>query len=246
MYCAGQFILITRGRPKVLNFNAFIQYLGIVASIASVARGTAEWHLFNKLTAEELEKIPNKILELVKSFVFFFPHILFRLSSLAFIFSFLSYYGLIPLAAFLLLNFLIYVCIIWNRKMTQGKYDLFASLPFTTFAPTTALPRRRSSRLWLKRSILLATVFGLLCLLVIRLLPLLVPRSSIKSTTGLSHIRFADNSTSQESHGKYNFLSHEDFSTTWFPALILLGTICLIDGKISCGKLSSKFSSGHA
>ena len=231
VFCfAGQFILIARG-PSKGNFNVFIQYLGVAASIASVTKGTAQWHLFNNLTKEQLEKIPNKILELVKSFVFFFPHILFRLSSLAFIFSFLRYYSLIPLAAFMFLNFLVYVCIIGN--MTQGKYDLFASLPFTTLAMTAALPRRKESRLWLKRSILLATVFGLLCLLVIRLLPLLVPHSSIKSTAGLTHLRF-DNS-SQVFHGSQeeeDFLSHEEFSSTWFPALFVLGTVCLVDGEI--------------
>ena len=238
MCFAGQFILIVKGPPKG-SFNAFIQYLGVAASIASVTKGTAEWHLFNILTAEQLEKIRNKNLELVKSFVFFLPHVLFRLSSLAFTFSFLRYYGLFPLAAFIILNFLLYVCII--KKMTEGKYDLFASLPFTTFAPTAAFPRRREGRVWLKRSILLATIFGLLSLLTIRLLPIILPPSSIKSTTGLTHIRFGDNS-SQVFHGRQgdeDFLTHEQFSTVWFPALIILGTVCLIDGRISCGKFQS-------
>ena len=246
-------MLIVRGPSKGSFFNVLLQFLGIITSLVSVTYRTADWYIPKK-----------KILALI----FFLPHTLFRITSLAFICSFLRYYSLIPYSLFLLSNLVIFVFII--KDMPKGKYELFASFPFTLLASIAATPGRKESRLWMKRTILLSTIFNLLCLILIYLLPILASPMAIKSTTGLSHIHFeADNvsgtisifnaslisintsinailnnsgiisaNASLVSSNNINgsqvtedYLTHDEFSTTWFPLLLLLGTICLVDGR---------------
>ena len=196
----------------------------------------------------------------ISSLVFFLPHTLFRITSLAFICSFLRYYSLIPYSLFLLSNLVIFVFII--KDMPEGKYELFASFPFTTLASIAATPGQKESRLWMKRTILLSTIFNLLCLILIYLLPIVASPMAIKSTTGLSHIHFeadtvsgnisifnaslisinssinASNNASINSSSNINgsqltedYLTHKQFANVWFPLLLLLGTICLVDGR---------------
>ena len=235
-------MLIVRGPSKGSFLDVLLQFLGIITSLVSVTYRTADWYL------------PRKK---ISSLVFFLPHTLFRITSLAFICSFLRYYSLIPYSLFLLSNLVIFVFIV--KDMPEGKYELFASFPFTTLASIAATPGRKESRLWMKRTILLSTIFNLLCLILIYLLPILASPMAIKSTTGLSHIHFeADTvsgnisiNASTDSSGTISisnaslisssnitgsqvtkdYLNHEQFSTTWFPLLLLLGAICLVDGK---------------
>ena len=229
------------------------KFLGIITSLVSVTYRTADWYLPRKKNS---------------SLIFFLPHTLFRITSLAFICSFLRYYSLIPYSLFLLSNLVIFVFIV--KDMPKGKYELFASFPFTLLASIAATPGRKESRLWMKRTILLSTIFNLLCLILIYLLPILASPMAIKSTTGLSHIHFeadtvSDNisifnaslisinasinasnnasinasiNASLNSSGNINgsqvtedYLTHEQFATVWFPLLLLLGTICLVDGR---------------
>ena len=234
-------MLIVRGPSKGSFVKAFPQFLGIITSLVSVTYRTADWYL------------PKKK---ISSLIFFLPHTLFRITSLAFICSFLRYYSLIPYSLFLLSNLVIFVLII--KDMPEGKYELFASFPFTTLASIAALPGRKESRLWMKRTILLSTIFNLLCLILIYLLPILASPMAIKSTTGLSHIHFEADTVSgtisifnaslisinasinaslisssniNGSQVTEDYLTHEQFSTVWFPLLLLLGAICLVDGR---------------
>ena len=217
-------MLIVRGPSQGPFINTFLQYLGIFTSIISVTIGTARWHIYNNRTEEEKARVVGKY-PLIKSLMFFLPHTLFRLSSLAFIYSFLKYYSLIPFATFSVLNLLLFVWI--TRDMNEGRYQLWSSLPFTTLATTVALPRRKEHRVWMKRSLLLAISHSLLCLIVVRLLSIFASPISISATTGLSHVH---RQQSNNSTGK-NFLSHEQFSSNWFQALIVLGTLCLVGCK---------------
>ena len=231
-------MLIVRGPSKGSFLDVLLQFLGIITSLVSVTHRTADWYL------------PRKT---ISSLVFFLPHTLFRITSLAFIRSFLRYYSLIPYSLFLLSNLVIFVFIV--KGMPEGKYELFASFPFTTLASIAATPGRKESRLWMKRTILLSTIFNLLCLILIYLLPILASPMAIKFTTGLSHIHFeADtvsgnisifnaslisinasiNASSSNINGSQvteDYLTHEQFATVWFPLLLLLGTICLVDGR---------------
>ena len=231
-------MLIVRGPSKGSFLDVLLQFLGIITSLVSVTHRTADWYL------------PRKT---ISSLVFFLPHTLFRITSLAFICSFLRYYSLIPYSLFLLSNLVIFVFII--KDMPEGKYELFASFPFTLLASIAATPGRKESRLWMKRTILLSTIFNLLCLILIYLLPIVASPMAIKSTTGLSHIHFeADtvsgnisifnaslisinasiNASSSNINGSQvteDYLTHEQFATVWFPLLLLLGTICLVDGR---------------
>ena len=246
-------MLIVRGPSKGSFLDVLLQFLGIITSLVSVTHRTADWYL------------PRKT---ISSLVFFLPHTLFRITSLAFICSFLRYYSLIPYSLFLLSNLVIFVFII--KDMPEGKYELFASFPFTLLASIAATPGRKESRLWMKRTILLSTIFNLLCLILISLLPILASPMAIKATTGLSHIHFeadtvsgnisifnaslisinasinasnnasinASINASLNSSGNINgsqvtedYLTHEQFATVWFPLLLLLGTICLVDGR---------------
>ena len=231
-------MLIVRGPSKGSFLDVLLQFLGIITSLVSVTHRTADWYL------------PRKT---ISSLVFFLPHTLFRITSLAFICSFLRYYSLIPYSLFLLSNLVIFVFIV--KDMPKGKYELFASFPFTTLASIAATPGRKESRLWMKRTILLSTIFNLLCLILIYLLPIVASPMAIKSTTGLSHIHFeADtvsgnisifnaslisinasiNASSSNINGSQvteDYLTHEQFATVWFPLLLLLGTICLVDGR---------------
>ena len=231
-------MLIVRGPSKGSFLDVLLQFLGIITSLVSVTHRTADWYL------------PRKT---ISSLVFFLPHTLFRITSLAFICSFLRYYSLIPYSLFLLSNLVIFVFIV--KDMPEGKYELFASFPFTLLASIAATPGRKESRLWMKRTILLSTIFNLLCLILIYLLPIVASPMAIKSTTGLSHIHFeADtvsgnisifnaslisinasiNASSSNINGSQvteDYLTHEQFATVWFPLLLLLGTICLVDGR---------------
>ena len=72
----------------------------------------------------------------------------------------------------------------------------------TVFAPIAIAARAPNDRAVMKRAIIIFTTFLMFCLSVIRLLPVVIPATSLVAYSGLRHLNFASAS------GNANSLCH--------------------------------------
>ena len=179
----GLYILLVLGPAQSLT-NMIIQFLGIVASLLSLVKGVAEFHLFT---------VPNlvyghmdvRFISLLKSSLFFLPHIVFPSFSMSAIAAFTGYYALIPFSTIGIINLILtFACS--SRSSPRQIISLF-----TTFvAPSVFMPEYSFERALLKRSTLVNTLILLLSLTAIVFLPVITTESVLLSTPGLCHINF--------------------------------------------------------
>ena len=101
----GLYILLVLG-PAEGFVDKIIQFLGLAASLLSVVKGIAEFHLYTSFNVgeEKENQKPVNLFQLLKSSTFFLPHTLFRSLSIAVIAAFIGYYAFIPFAVIFLLN----------------------------------------------------------------------------------------------------------------------------------------------
>ena len=72
--------------PSKKPFPRFLQIAGILASLLSVSKTTAEGHLytsFNSAGANKDSQIPPNIIVTLKALLFFAPHVMFRTTASA-------------------------------------------------------------------------------------------------------------------------------------------------------------------
>ena len=181
------YVILTTGLSKSFT-KAFFQVGGIIASFASVSKFCAEWHIFtgyNTGRSEYPNPIPPEFSSSLKAMLFFAPHVIFRTGSSAFVLAYLKLYALIPLAVFLIISISIWSLVYkYSWKVRIGRLIF---LPLSIFTPTVTGPEEKSHRRLLKATMLSSTVILLLCLILIRLLPILT-EETLFCTLGLSHI----------------------------------------------------------
>ena len=115
------------GCPKIIYFSSFSSLCALeqrcrirqlhnlllpncrTRSFLSVSKFCAEWHLFTafNLDDDHKNKIPTKLLPVLKSLTFFAPNTLFRSASLAFMAGYFRFYALIPLSIFVIVSLLV-------------------------------------------------------------------------------------------------------------------------------------------
>ena len=174
------------------------QGVGIATSILSITKGCAEWWVRSS------GNVKNATLgQILQAFPFFLPHVLFRTSALAFTAAFLGYWTLIPL--------IFTVIVAWCSCFVSSlilPYDPYAGGSHvltcfaTVFAPIAIAARAPNDRAVMKRAIIIFTTFLMFCLSVIRLLPVVIPATSLVAYSGLRHLNFASAS------GNANSLCH--------------------------------------
>ena len=163
------------------------QGVGIATSILSITKGCAEWWVRSS------GNVKNATLgQILQAFPFFLPHVLFRTSALAFTAAFLGYWTLIPL--------IFTVIVAWCSCFVSSlilPYDPYAGCSHvltcfaTVFAPIAIAARAPNDRAVMKRAIIIFTTFLMFCLSVIRLLPVVIPATSLVAYSGLRHLNFA-------------------------------------------------------
>ena len=181
----GLYILFVLGPAQNLT-NFIIQCLGIAASLLSVVKGVAEYHLFTRFNEIKVftEKEFNFIL-LIKSFLFHLPHIVFRSFSISAIAAFAGYYALIPFSTMCIINTtLTFACS--HRSSRRQIISLLTSF----LAPSVFNPIASYDRALLKRSTLVNTLILLLSIITIAILPIITTESALLATPGLCHINF--------------------------------------------------------
>ena len=181
----GLYILFVLGPAQNLT-NFIIQCLGIAASLLSVVKGVAEYHLFTRFNEIKvfMEKEFNFIL-LIKSFLFHLPHIVFRSFSISAIAAFAGYYALIPFSTMCIINTtLTFACS--HRSSRRQIISLLTSF----LAPSVFNPIASYDRALLKRSTLVNTLILLLSIITIAILPIINNESALLATPGLCHINF--------------------------------------------------------
>ena len=184
---SGFYIPVVLG-PSPTRFGKISQLLGLVASILSLVKGSATWHLFthfnNRETIINNNQIDVSFWTLLKSLPFFLPHTLFRIVSFSLTAAFLGYYSLIPF-------FLLLVMVIISALCTAGAHWLMLwSVPLSVISPCVVNPSSSSGRSLLKLSLLAASAVLLPTLTIIRILPLLSTEASL-CTPGLTHLRLS-------------------------------------------------------
>ena len=181
-YFPGLYIFFILG-PARTQINLIIQCLGIAASLLSLVKGVAEFHLFTMFNMFKARKEVN-LVSLLKSSLFFFPHILFRSFSISAIAAFTGFYALIPFSLILMINTILTFVYSYDHHPRQ-----IISL-FTSFLAPSVFPIFSSGRALLKRSALVNTSILLLSLTAIALHPSITTKSALLATPGLCHLNF--------------------------------------------------------
>ena len=177
------YILLVLGPAQNL-INIIIQCLGIAASLLSLVKGVAEFHLFTTPNMY-LSELEVNYISLLKSSLFFLPHIVFPSFSISTIAAFTGYYALIPFSIICIINsILTFACS--ARSSPRQIFSLFTSF----LAPSVFLPEYSYDRALLKRSTLVNTFILLLSLTTILLLPVITTEAALLATPGLCHINF--------------------------------------------------------
>ena len=182
-------MILTTGLPKSLT-TRFFQVGGLIASLASVSKFCAEWHIFTAFNLDfgdivqiPTDFIPTDFCSTLKAMLFFAPHVIFRTASTAFVVAYLKLYAIIPLAVFVITSICIN-CFVYGK---EDRIDGIIWLPLSILTPTVYTPFLKVERRLLKATMLASTLTLLPCLILIRLLPLL-PYQTLVCTFGLSHL----------------------------------------------------------
>ena len=125
------------------NFTTcFFQIVGLAASFLSVSKFCTEWHLFTafNLDDDHKNKIPTKLLPVLKSLTFFAPNTLFRSASLAFMAGYFRFYALIPLSIFVIVSLLVSTYAMEGFITYDGIMATLFGLPFNIFTLATNVP----------------------------------------------------------------------------------------------------------
>ena len=193
-------MILTRGLSSSFS-SSFVQVGGVLASILSVAKVCAEWHLYTGFNyhitdiISEDRQVPPEIIPTLKAVLFFFlPHVLFRTTSTAVVLAFFKIYSLVPILLFLLLSGGIHG-FLFKRYKSDPASNLVNFLLTLTFNLTAACnaPFIKFNRRLLKATMLASTLTLLPCLLLILLLPHLLSPSTLLCTWGLDHINLPTN-----------------------------------------------------
>ena len=186
------YILLVLG-PAESFVDKIIQFLGIAASLLSVVKGVAEFHLYTSINSEQEKEYqkPVNLFQLLKSSTFFLPHTLFRSFSIAVIAAFIGYYAFIPFAAIFILN----ACITFCCASRSESYQI-VSLVTSFFTPSVLAPDESADRGLLKRSTLVSTIGLLTSLITIFFLPtIFTTESALLAAPGLHHLNFSNSSS---------------------------------------------------
>ena len=133
-------MILTTGLSKSFT-TGFFQVGGLIASLASVSKFCAEWHIFTAYNLYCRSLIPTDFCSTLKAMLFFAPHVIFRTASTAVVAAFLKIYSIIPLALFLITSICI-SCFV-NKKEERIINLLYLSL--SIFTPTVFWPKLKSA-----------------------------------------------------------------------------------------------------
>ena len=125
------------------NFTTcFFQIVGLAASFLSVSKFCTEWHLFTAFNLDDnhKNKIPIKLLPVLKSLTFFAPHTLFRSASLAVMAGYFRFYALIPLSIFIIVSLPVSTYAMEGFITYDGIMATLFGLPFNIFTIATNVP----------------------------------------------------------------------------------------------------------
>ena len=190
------YVLLNTGLSTSFT-SRFFQIGGLLASFFTVSKFCAEWHLFTGFSVKEdhVTKIPPDLKSVVKAMLFFGPHVIFRITSIAFLAAFFRFYTFILISIFVIIMLPIVsfynkgeIKVASNDSVSNKRKIFYMSLlPISICIPPSIVPYEKSGRITLKIALLISSLLLLPCIILIRLLPLL-PTSTIHCTLGLSHI----------------------------------------------------------
>ena len=190
-------------------------------------------------------------MKILKSIPFILPHTLLRAFCFPIIAAFFKHYAFIAFSLLLITNFIIAMSIVRRGRVESStKIGVaFRVVIFGFCAPATLAPTSESSHTYLKRSLLSTSLFCLLGLLLVLLLPHVIQPDTLGTTAGLGQLHFAD-VTGFYSHLSNSFfnicvcsavnsgsrmaLSHEMFSAYVFPPLFVLCIYVVIESGCLC------------
>ena len=148
------------GCPKIIYFSSFSSLCALeqrcrirqlhnlllpncrTRSFLSVSKFCAEWHLFTAFNLDDnhKNKIPIKLLPVLKSLTFFAPHTLFRSASLAVMAGYFRFYALIPLSIFIIVSLPVSTYAMEGFITYDGIMATLFGLPFNIFTIATNVP----------------------------------------------------------------------------------------------------------
>ena len=134
--------------PSNVPHPRFLRIAGILASLLSVSKTTAEGHLytgFNSMVTNEDRQIPPTIIVTLKALLFFVPHAVFRTTATAFVTAFLKLYSLVPLTVYIIINSVI-TCFLHSKHGDGNVAATFVSFALSLFTPSTYAPETKFGR----------------------------------------------------------------------------------------------------